>query len=58
MGWLSQEEDPQVAISINTFGWGLTAFKGTDQSCAFEVGTAVTHHISEEKEIDCDLIKH
>lgn len=46
-----------MAISINSFGWGLTAFKGLDQSCASKVGTAVTHHVSEEKEIDYDLIK-
>lgn len=27
MGCLSQEEDPQVAITINTFGWGSLLLK-------------------------------
>lgn len=45
---LSRQQDPQVAISTDSFGWRLTAFKGKDESCASEVGTAGTH-ISEEK---------
>lgn len=45
---LSRQQDPQVAISTDSYGWSLTAFKGMDESCASEVGTAGIQ-ISEEK---------